>query len=82
MENNPNTMRHPAFKAHRPYGKTELAMLYFPNSTPHTALNHLMAWIKRCRPLQEELKRLHYDKLQKCLTPIQVEAIVEAFGEP
>jgi hypothetical protein len=34
----------------RSYGKSELAMLYFPDSNPHVALNRLNAWIRRCPP--------------------------------
>ena len=57
----------------RTYGKSELAMLYFPDSQPHTAVNHLMAWIRRCGPLNEELKSQHYVRTAKCFTPRQVE---------
>lgn len=36
----------------RSYSKAELAMCYFPTTpNPHTAVNHLMSWIKRCTPL-------------------------------
>ena len=32
----------------RAYGKSDLAMLYFPHSNnPHTAVNHLMSWGNR-----------------------------------
>ena len=32
----------------RLYGKSELAMLYQPNSTPETAMKTLYRWIKGC----------------------------------
>ena len=35
----------------RTYTKKELALMYFPESYPRTAVNHLMAWIRRCDPL-------------------------------
>lgn len=32
----------------RAYGKSELAWLYFPTAnSAHTAVNHLMAWVRR-----------------------------------
>ena len=31
----------------RPYTKKELALLYFPDSTPETAVKHLMTMIRR-----------------------------------
>ena len=48
----------------RAYTKKELALLYFPNSsTPHVAVNHLISWIKRCRPLMQELEESGYQKM-------------------
>ena len=32
------------------YSKAELAMLYFPDSDQHVAVNHLMRWIYGCKP--------------------------------
>lgn len=45
MNNNSirNPQPEPQRMAIRTYGKSELAMLYFPDSQPHTAVNHLMA---------------------------------------
>ncbi len=38
----------------RAYNKSELALRYFPTTAdPHVAVNHLMAWIDRCRTLAE-----------------------------
>lgn len=31
--------------------KTNLALMYFPMSTPATARRHLMSWIAKCQPL-------------------------------
>lgn len=36
--------------------KSELALLYFPNSTSAVATNRLMRWIYDCPPLMMELK--------------------------
>lgn len=62
--------------------KTELALMYFPASQPKTALNHLMSWIKRCRPLMEKLLETGYRTQDKWLTPRQVEAVMYYLGEP
>ena len=42
----------------RMYTKKELALMYFPESQPRTAVNHLMVWIRRCRPLWAELQNM------------------------
>ena len=40
----------------RSYTKKELALCSFPDAKhPSTAVNHLMAWIKRCQPLGAKL---------------------------
>ena len=36
----------------RSYTKKELALFYFPEASPHTAVNRLMRWINRNAPLQ------------------------------
>lgn len=66
----------------RTYGKSELALMYFPYSTQHCAVNHLMAWIKRCQPLCEQLAATGYKYTAKYFTPRQVEIIVGFLGEP
>lgn len=66
----------------RSYGKSELAMMYFPLSAPHTATNHLMAWIRRNRQLSAALEAMGYSRQSKCFTPKEVRAIVEVLGEP
>lgn len=66
----------------RPYTKKELALMYFPNSLPHTAVNHLMAWVTRNETLWSRLNDLGYQKTSKWFTARQVELIVEFLGEP
>lgn len=63
----------------RTYTKKELALMYFPESYPRTAVNHLMVWIRRCDPLWEKLLKM---KTSKSFSPKQVKAIVEYLGEP
>lgn len=64
------------------YTKKELALMYFPDSMPRTAVNHLMAWINRCTQLLEQLQATGYQSTCKAFTPRQVKAIVEHLGEP
>ena len=44
----------------RIYSKQELALMYFPGSKPHTAVNRLMRWIGRCGQLRSALEAAHY----------------------
>ena len=66
----------------RPYTKTELALMYCPDSTPATALQCLYRWMRRCLPLMEELAAMGYDKYRHTLRRREVEAIVRHLGEP
>lgn len=66
----------------RTYTKKELALMYFPDSSPRTAVNHLMSWIRRCTQLWESLQTTGYSMTSKAFTPRQVRAIVEQLGEP
>lgn len=62
--------------------KKQLALQYFPDSLPRTAVKHLMAWIARCRPLAEELRQAGYQPTDKAFTPRQHRAIVHYLGDP
>jgi len=64
------------------YTKKELALRYFPDSMPRTAVNHLMAWIRRCPSLWQELINMGYLPTSKAFTPRQVKIITEMLGEP
>ncbi|MBQ0056853.1 MAG: DUF4248 domain-containing protein [Bacteroidales bacterium] len=67
----------------RCYTKKELALMYFPDAaSPHTAVNHLMAWVKRCPQLWKALEAAEYKGTSKWLTPKEVRLIVEHLGEP
>lgn len=63
------------------YGLQELAMLYFPNSTPQAASNQLKKWMSK-EKLLAKLVEAGYEAGQKILTPRQVEIIVGHVGEP
>ena len=64
----------------RTYTKKELGLMYFPESMPRTAVNHLMSWIRRCQPLWDELQQMGYEKTCKSFTPKQVKAIIDNLG--
>ncbi len=65
------------------YSKKELALLYFPQSdNAHTAVNHLVAWIRRCPQLTEALAAAHYHNTDKVFTPQQVTLITSYLGDP
>ena len=64
------------------YSKAELAMLYFPDSEPKVAVNHLMRWIYKCKPLMDDLNKTCYSKQAKYLLAQQVRMVVEHLGEP
>lgn len=67
----------------RAYGKSELALLYFPTSnSSHTAVNHLMAWVKRIPEVIEGLQKLGYRKTAKYFTSREVKLIVDYLGYP
>ena len=66
----------------RPYTKKELALLYFPDSTPRVAVNHLMAIIRRNDMLWDELQEMGYYNRRKTFTPREVKAIFDWLGAP
>ncbi len=66
----------------RAYTKKELALMYFPDSDPRTAVNHLARWISRNKRLLEQLKATGYESSNKAFTPRQIMTLVEYLGEP
>ena len=64
------------------YPKSELALLYFPGSDPHVALNRLNSWIKRCQPLADALAGCNQSRFAKFFSARSVRLIVEYLGEP
>lgn len=66
----------------RSYTKQELALLYFPDSSPVVASAHLMRWIQRIPDLMHKLHECGYGKNHKEFTPMQVSHIFFFLGEP
>lgn len=67
----------------RSYGKSELAMLYFPDArTKKGAMNNLNYWIDYCTELREKLSELNSPPRAHKFTRREVELIVEYLSEP
>lgn len=64
------------------YGRTELASLYSPGISPHSAWCKLRRWLALVPGLTARLAAAGYDGHQRSFTPAQVNIIVEALGEP
>ena len=64
------------------YPKAEFARLYFPDSSPHVALNHLVSWINRCPDLKQALVDCHQSRFAKYFSPQAVRLIIHYLGEP
>lgn len=64
------------------YGKSELAMLYFPDSHPSIALKRLNRWINNIRELRQALDDCHIGKNAKFWSKQQVCLITYYLGEP
>ena len=64
------------------YPKSELALLYFPGSEAHVALNRLNGWIRRCQPLEQALASCHQPRYAKFYSAQAVRHIVHFLGEP
>ena len=66
----------------RAYSKKELALMYFPDSTPETAVKHLMTMIRSNDMLWDELQEMGYYNRRKTFTPREVKAIFDWLGAP
>ena len=64
------------------YTKRELAMRYFPNSSPRTATNNLARWIARSPILRQQLKESGYRSRCRVLTAKQIKIIIDFLGDP
>ena len=67
----------------RSYGKSELAMLYFPDAqTKKGAMNNLNYWINYNTELREKLRALNSPPRAKHFTRREVELILAYLCEP
>lgn len=66
----------------RPYGRTELALIYSPHLCPEAAFRKLKQWIALAPGLSDRLMALGSSPRSRSYTPAQVSLIVAALGEP
>lgn len=66
----------------RTYKKSELALMYFPNSTKEAASRSFRRWLTRSTAMMNELGNVGYDKNRQYLLKTEVEIIVKYLGEP
>ena len=65
------------------YGKSELAMMYFPHAeTKRGALNNLNNWIRGNSDLNKSLQQCGMPQKSKFFTPKEVSLIFHFLGEP
>ena len=62
--------------------KYHLALSYFPDSTPDTAMRRLRRWINSCAGLCEALAKTGYRPTQHHFNARQTQLIYEHLGEP
>lgn len=67
---------------YRSYTKGELAMLYMPNITQQSAVNHFNIWLHHYPGLIDHLRACGWKDGQRRYTPEQVRIIVRALSEP
>ena len=66
----------------RSYTKQELALLYFPDSSPVVGSADLMRGLGRNADLLKKLHESGYEKNSKECTPMQISYIIYFLGEP
>ena len=69
-------MKEKEFKVHA-YGKSELAMMYFPGDNKELALKKLRCWFAKNKKLKHFVSRNY-----KFFTPKQGKTIFDELGEP
>ena len=63
--------------------RQDLALRYFPDSTPAVAVRRLRAWIKRCKELDDALNKggRAFDR-RRLITVREEQLIMDYLGEP
>lgn len=82
MNNEKNQIPEESAFTVRAYTKMELAQLYSPGREPDSALQNLYRWIRKCTPLELELRQSGYDKYRHSFLKREVEIIHKHFGDP
>lgn len=66
----------------RCYDKSELARFYFPTLSETAAVDKLRRWIRKCRPLMEEIEDADFRPKMKMFTGREVRLITRYLGDP
>jgi hypothetical protein len=66
----------------RTYGKTELALLYNPYTTPHAAVQTLMRWIRENDELWQLFTEMKFNPHRHTFFSREVELIYRYIGKP
>ena len=66
----------------RTYGRTELALLYYPNLKSESAWRALRHELELCKDLARALRKEGYTPAQRRFTPRQVRTITQHLGTP
>ena len=64
------------------YTRREIAMMYFPESTPKNAVRRLAYAIKRCTPLNNELNKFAASTYCHTFTRREAMIIFKYLGDP
>lgn len=64
------------------YEKQELAQMYFPDVSVRVAVNKLRRWMRKCRPLMNEILSTDFHPNAKAFSVREVRLIVYYMGEP
>ena len=66
----------------RAYQKGQLAQMYYPWCGYRPALRRFANDLERARTLHDDLRRTGWHPANRIFTPMQVQLIFEALGEP
>ncbi len=66
----------------RSYGKGELAMRYIQGVAQQSAVNQFNRWVHKVPGLEQRLLATGLSPTVRRYTPVQVQLIVDALGEP
>lgn len=64
------------------YNKQELAQMYFPDLSVRASVNKLRCWMRRCRPLMDEILAIDFHPKTKAFSVREVRLITYYLGKP
>lgn len=64
------------------YNKQELAQMYFPDLTIRASVNKLRRWMRKCKPLMDEILATDFHPKTKAFSVREVRLITYYLGKP